>query len=172
MITMHVARLARFPYSRSKQLKSCDSAYGHNASYRSHAVGRKNCLFIGSLRARVRNASVMSLVASVLRIGSRCREVLKERPNAHASRDGQDPGVVTRSVDPSASVRQCESSASKSVAIRPIRPLCKQHGVVWVTNCVRAISLQRSILQAAVAENLVESLDRLCSGFAKIKGKP
>lgn len=103
---------------------------------------------------------------------SRCRDLLRERHNAHAARDGQDRGVVTRSVDRSASVRQCESSASKSVAIRPIRPLCKQHGVVWVTNCVRAISLQRSILQAAVAENLVESLVRLCSGFAKIKGKP
>jgi hypothetical protein len=67
MITMHVARLARFRYSRSKQLKPCDSAYGHNASYRSHAVGRKNWLFIGSLRAKVRNASLMSRVASALR---------------------------------------------------------------------------------------------------------
>jgi hypothetical protein len=68
MITMHVARLARFRYSRSKQLKSCDSAYGHDASYRSHAVGRKNWLFIGSLRARVRNAALMSLVTSALRM--------------------------------------------------------------------------------------------------------
>ena len=68
MITMHVARLARFRYSRSKQLKPCDSAYGHNASYRSHAVGGKNWLFIGSLRARVRKASLMSLVASALRM--------------------------------------------------------------------------------------------------------
>jgi hypothetical protein len=68
MITMHVARLARFRWSRSKQLKSCDSSYGHDASYRSQAVGRKNRLFIGSLRARVRNASLMSLVASALRM--------------------------------------------------------------------------------------------------------
>ena len=68
MITMHVAQLARFRYSRSKQLKSCDSSYGHNASYRSHAVGQKNRLFIGSLRARVRNASLMSLLASALRM--------------------------------------------------------------------------------------------------------
>jgi hypothetical protein len=43
-----------------------DSIYGHDASYRSHAVGRKNWLFIGSLLARVRNASLMSLVASAL----------------------------------------------------------------------------------------------------------
>ena len=68
MITLHVARLARFRWSRSKQLKSCDSSYGHNASYRSHAGERKNWLFIGSLRARVRNASLMSLVASALRM--------------------------------------------------------------------------------------------------------
>ncbi len=54
--------------------------------------------------------------------GSRCRDALRERPIAHAPRDGQDPGVVRRSVDRSASVRRCESSASKSVAIRPIRP--------------------------------------------------
>ena len=32
------------------------------------AIGRKNWLFIGSLRARIRNASLMSLVASVLRM--------------------------------------------------------------------------------------------------------
>jgi hypothetical protein len=32
------------------------------------AVGRKNWLFIGSLRAGVRNASLMSLVASALRV--------------------------------------------------------------------------------------------------------
>ena len=68
MITMHVARLARFRYSRSKQLKSCDSSDGHDASYRSHAVGRKNWLFIGSLRARVRSASLISLVACALRM--------------------------------------------------------------------------------------------------------
>ena len=67
MITMQVARLARFWHSRSKQLKPGDSSYGHDASYRSQAVGRKNWLFIGSLRARVRNASLMSLVASALR---------------------------------------------------------------------------------------------------------
>jgi hypothetical protein len=68
MITMHVARLARFRRSRSKQLISCDSSQGHDASYRSQAVGRKNWLFIGSLRAWVRNASLMSLVASALRM--------------------------------------------------------------------------------------------------------
>jgi hypothetical protein len=54
--------------------------------------------------------------------GFRCREVLRERPNAHASRDGQDPGVVPRLVDRSASARRCESTVSKSGAIRPIRP--------------------------------------------------
>jgi hypothetical protein len=32
------------------------------------AIGRKNWLFIGSLRAGIRNASLMSLVASALRI--------------------------------------------------------------------------------------------------------
>ena len=61
--------------------------------------------------------------------GSRCREVLRERPNPHSSKDGQDQGVVTRSVDRSASARRCESTASKSDAIRPIWPLCKLHGV-------------------------------------------
>jgi hypothetical protein len=60
--------------------------------------------------------------------GSRCRDVLRERPNSHASKDGQDRGVVPRSVDRSASVRRCESTASKSDSTWPIRPLCKQHG--------------------------------------------
>jgi hypothetical protein len=60
--------------------------------------------------------------------GSRCRDVLGERPNAHAPRYGKDRGVVPRSVDRSASVRRCESTASKSDAIRPIRPQCKLHG--------------------------------------------
>ncbi len=68
MVTMHIARLARFRYSRSKQLKFCDPSYGHNASDRSQAVGRKNWLFIRSLRARVRNASLMSLVVCALRM--------------------------------------------------------------------------------------------------------
>jgi hypothetical protein len=54
--------------------------------------------------------------------GSRWREVLRGCPNAHASKDGQDRGAVTRSVDRSASARRCESTASKSGAIRPIRP--------------------------------------------------
>ncbi len=54
--------------------------------------------------------------------GSRCREVRRERPNAHAPRDGQDRGVVPRSVDRSASARRCERTARKSDAIRPIRP--------------------------------------------------
>ena len=36
--------------------------------------------------------------------GTRCRDVFRERPNAHAPRDGQDRGVVPRSVDRSASV--------------------------------------------------------------------
>ncbi len=31
-------------------------------------IGRKNCLFIGSLRAGIRNASLMSLVARALRM--------------------------------------------------------------------------------------------------------
>jgi hypothetical protein len=44
--------------------------------------------------------------------GSRCRDVFRERPNAHAPRDGQDRGVVTRSMDRSASARRCESTAS------------------------------------------------------------
>jgi hypothetical protein len=61
--------------------------------------------------------------------GSRCREVLGECPNTHAPRDGQDRGVVPRSVDRSASARRCERTASKSGAIRPIRPLRKLHDV-------------------------------------------
>jgi hypothetical protein len=52
--------------------------------------------------------------------GSRCRGVLRERPNAHAPRYGKDRGVVPRSVDRSASARRCESTVSKSGAIRPI----------------------------------------------------
>ena len=72
--------------------------------------------------------------------GSRCRGVLRERPNAHAPRDGQDPGVVTGSVDRSASARRCESTASKSDAIRPIQPSCKQHGVGYVRSSAKANS--------------------------------
>jgi hypothetical protein len=78
MITMHVARLARSRYSRSTQLKPGDSSYGHDASYRSQAVGRKNWLFIGSLRARVRSASLMSLVRGGARV-----------PRARATRHGR-----------------------------------------------------------------------------------
>jgi hypothetical protein len=60
--------------------------------------------------------------------GSRCCDVLRGRPNTHAPRDGQDRRVIPRSVDRSASVRRCESTASKSDSTWPIRPLCKQHG--------------------------------------------
>jgi len=70
--------------------------------------------------------------------GSRCRDALRERPNAHAPRDGQDRGVVPRSVDGSASARRCESTASKSDAIRPIQPSCKQHGVGYVRSSAKA----------------------------------
>jgi hypothetical protein len=77
--------------------------------------------------------------------GSRCRDALRERPNAHAPRDGQDRGVATRSVDRSASVRQCESSASKSVAIRPIRPSCKQHGVGYLRSSAKANSKTKGV---------------------------
>jgi hypothetical protein len=35
--------------------------------------------------------------------GSRCRDVFREHHNAYAATDGQDRGVVTRSVDRSAS---------------------------------------------------------------------
>ena len=48
--------------------------------------------------------------------GSRCRDILRERPNAHAPRNGQDRGVVPRSMNRSAPVRRCESTASKSGA--------------------------------------------------------
>jgi len=70
--------------------------------------------------------------------GFRCREVLRERPNATAPRDGQDRGVVPRSVDRTASVGRCESTASKSDAVRPIRPSCKQHGVGYERSSAKA----------------------------------
>ena len=138
MITMHETRLARFRWSRSTQLKPGDSSYGHDASYRSHAVGRKNWLFIGSLRARDPQCELDVACSLRAEDGSRCRDVFGERPNAHAPRDGQDPGVVTRSVDRSTSARRCESTASKSDAIRPIRPSCKQHSVGYVRSCAKA----------------------------------
>jgi hypothetical protein len=72
--------------------------------------------------------------------GSRCREVLGECPNTHAPRGGQDPGVVPRSVDRSASARRCESTTSKSDAKRPIRPSCKQHGVGYERSCAKGNS--------------------------------
>jgi hypothetical protein len=80
----------------------------------------------------------MSLVASMLRIGSRCRDIFRGCPNAHAPNDGQDRGVVTRSADRSASARRCESTASKSDAIRPIRPSCKLHGVGYERSSAEA----------------------------------
>ena len=122
MITMRVAQLARFRYSRSTQLKSCDSSEGHNASYRIHAVGRKNWLFIGSLRAKVLECELDVACCQRPTTSSRLSDVLGERPNATAPRDGQDRGVVPRSVDRSASARRCESAASKSDGIRPIWP--------------------------------------------------
>jgi hypothetical protein len=140
MITMHETRLARFRWSRSTQLKPGDSSYGHSASYRSQAVGRKNRLFIGSLRARVRNASLMSLVACVLRMdldgGMSLESVLTHMLRGTAKTEE----FVTRSVDRSASARRCESTANKSDAIRPIRPLCKLHGVGYVRSSAKANS--------------------------------
>jgi hypothetical protein len=70
--------------------------------------------------------------------GSRCRVVFRERPIAHAPRDGQDRGVIPRSVDRSASARRCESTASKSGAITPIRPLRKLHDVGYVRSSPKA----------------------------------
>jgi len=70
--------------------------------------------------------------------GSRCRELLRGCPNAHASRDGQDRGFIPRSVDRSASARRCESTASKSGAITPIRPLRKLHDVGYVRSSAKA----------------------------------
>ena len=70
--------------------------------------------------------------------GSRCTEVLRERPIAHAPRDGQDRGVVPRSVDRSASARRCESTASKSDSVRPIQPSCKLHGVGYERSSAKA----------------------------------
>ena len=72
--------------------------------------------------------------------GSRCRDVFEERPNAHAPRDGQDRGVVPRSVDRSASARRCGRTASKSVGTRRIWPCCKQHGSECARSCVRVIN--------------------------------
>jgi len=72
--------------------------------------------------------------------GTRCRDVFRERHNAHAPRDGQDPGVVSRSLDRSASERWCKRTASKSGAIRPIRPSCKLHGVGYVQSFAKANS--------------------------------
>ena len=117
-----------------------DSIYGHDASYRSHAVGRKNWLFIGSLRAKVPECELDVACNQRAEEGSRCRDVLGERPNAHAPRYGKDRGVVPRSVDRSASARRCESTASKSDAIRLIQPSCKQHGVGYVRSSARANS--------------------------------
>ncbi len=93
--------------------------------------------------------------------GSRCREVLKERPNAHASRDGQDRGVGTRSPDRSASVRRCERTASKSDAVRPIRPSCKQHGVGYERSSAKANSKAKGACsQGCVPLGLLGSADR------------
>jgi hypothetical protein len=93
--------------------------------------------------------------------GSRCREVLRGCPNAHASRDGQDRGVVTRSVDRSASARRCERTASKSDAVRPTRPFCKQHGVGYVRSSAKANSKsEEPCLQACVTMRPLGSDDR------------
>jgi hypothetical protein len=69
--------------------------------------------------------------------GSRCRDVLRGCHNAHAPRDGQDRGVVARSVDRSASVRRYESTASKSGALRPTQPFCKRQDVAYVQSSAR-----------------------------------
>jgi hypothetical protein len=60
------------------------------------AVGRKNWLFIGSLRARVRNAALMSLVTSALRMDLRgtakTKELLPDRwKAAHPQGDARVP---------------------------------------------------------------------------------
>jgi hypothetical protein len=105
------------------------------------SCGRAQELVIHRIPAR-KGAECELGVACSLRAedGSRCRDVLRERPNAHAPRHGQDPGVFTGSVDRSASARRCESTVSKSDAIRPIWPSCKQHGVGYEQGSARANS--------------------------------
>jgi hypothetical protein len=107
--------------------------------YLPKSCGRAQELVIHQIPARKGAESELD-VACIQRAedGSRCRDVLRERPNAHAPRDGQDPGVVARSVDRSASVRRCVGAASKSDSTWPIRPLCKRHGIGYVRSCAKA----------------------------------
>ena len=107
-----------------------------------NSCGRAQELVVHRIPAR-KGAQCELVVACSQRAedGSRCREVLRERPNPHSSKDGQDRGVVRRSVDRSASARRCESTARKSDSIRPIRPLCKQQdGVGYVRSSAKANS--------------------------------
>jgi hypothetical protein len=96
--------------------------------------------------------------------GSRCRDVLRERPNSHASKDGQDRGVVPRSVDRSASVRRCESTASKSDSTWPIRPLCKQHGGECERSDGRANSKAKGSCSQGNSRGLLEPYGKTPAG--------
>jgi hypothetical protein len=80
------------------------------------AVGRKNWLFIESLRAGIRNASLMSLVASALR-------------------QDLDVAMYLESV-----ITHMLRGTAKTDAIRPTRPLCKQHGGASAPSYARANS--------------------------------
>ena len=143
MITQQATDFLRLqPRPRCKLPKSC---------------GRAQELVIHRILARKGAECELDVACSqCAEDGSRCRGVLRERPNAHAPRDGQDPGVVTGSVDRSASARRCESTASKSVAIRPTRPLCEQNGGECERSSAKANSKTKGSCSQGNSRGLLE----------------
>ena len=59
-------------------------------------------------------------------------------------------------MDRSASARRCESTASKSDAIRLIQPSCKQHGVGYVRSSAKANSKTKGVCSQGDSGGLLE----------------
>ncbi len=91
------------------------------------AVGRKNWLFTGSLRAGIRNASLMSLVASALR-------------------QDLDVAMYLESV-----ITHMLRGTAKTDAIRPTRPFCKQQDGASAPSYARANSKAKGSCSQAIA---------------------
>jgi hypothetical protein len=120
------------------------------------AVGRKNWLFIGSLRAGVRNASLMSLVASALRqdldVAMYLESVITHMLRGTAKTEELLPDRW-KAAHPA---RRCESTASKSGSIRPTRPFCKQQDGASAPSYGRANSKAKGSCSQGNSRGLLE----------------
>ncbi len=124
------------------------------------AVGTKNWFFIGSPRAGVRNASLMSLVASALRqdldVAMYLESVITHMLRGPAKTEELLPNRWKARIP-----RRCVSNESKSAGTRSTWRSYKQHGDECGLNYAKISSDRRSILQVSTVINLLEGAVRL-----------